>query len=372
MHTPALLPALLLGCGEVTSPAQSTPATPTVTWESDADTDADTDTDTDADTDADSDADTDTDPMCDAAGEIVAAAQALLGSLDSEQTEAISFSMDDPERLTWSNLPPLSVPRQGLPLSEMTDEQDVLALALLGASLSGGGLEEAEGIIALEAEAEAGGDRLAQGDLYYFGIFDTPGLESPWGWQLDGHHLAMSFTAVGCIFTMTPTLYGVSPATTDDGFAPLGDEVSLAEDLIRSLTEEQLTEATLTIPPELQAGPDYDGGLAYDGLAVSALTAEQLLLLDALIEAYVQDQEGAFADWKMAEVREEYDQTFLGFIGLTDGSADIYYRVHGPGLLIEFDHVNSGSRDHIHAVYRDPRNDYGADLLAEHYQKFPH
>ncbi|WP_430540400.1 DUF3500 domain-containing protein, partial [Mycolicibacterium poriferae] len=42
-----------------------------------------------------------------------------------------------------------------------------------------------------------------------------------------------------------------------------------------------------------------------------------------------------------------------GWIGVTDSSIDIYYRIHGPGILIEFDHI-SPEREHIHAVYRDP------------------
>ena len=308
------------------------------------------------------------DPMCIAAAEVVDAASALFAALDDEQRQCISFELDDEERYTWSNLPPLSTPREGLPLSAMSEEQRRLAQALIAATLSAKGEAVVEGIITIEAELAAAGDPLADGDLYYFGLFEEPSMSAPWGWQLDGHHLAMSFTAIGCIHTMTPTLYGVNPRTTAAGVEPLADKVSLAEALISSLTQAQLAEATLDIEPALVAGPGYSGGLSPAGLPVVLLDTEQLALLDALIEAYVYDQEGAFADWKMAEVQDGYDQTSIGWVGRPDGSADIYYRIHGPDLLIEFDHTDA-SREHIHAVYRDSDGDYGADYLADHYRR---
>ena len=47
-----------------------------------------------------------------------------------------------------------------------------------------------------------------------------------------------------------------------------------------------------------------------------------------------------------------------------------YYRVHGPTLLIEFDNTQNDA-NHIHSVWHDPRNDFGADLLRAHYQRGP-
>jgi hypothetical protein len=54
-----------------------------------------------------------------------------------------------------------------------------------------------------------------------------------------------------------------------------------------------------------------------------------------------------------------------------------YYRIHSPVILIEFDHqtpVALGGpripdRRHIHSVVRTPNgNDYGKDLLRQHYE----
>ncbi len=44
-----------------------------------------------------------------------------------------------------------------------------------------------------------------------------------------------------------------------------------------------------------------------------------------------------------------------------------YYRIQGPSFLIELDNTSDG--DHLHAVWRDFGNDWGADLLALHYQR---
>jgi hypothetical protein len=61
-----------------------------------------------------------------------------------------------------------------------------------------------------------------------------------------------------------------------------------------------------------------------------------------------------------------------------------YYRIHSPVILIEFDHqqpvalrhlMTPGvpNTAHIHTVVRTPNgNDYGKDLLRQHYQQHPH
>ena len=58
----------------------------------------------------------------------------------------------------------------------------------------------------------------------------------------------------------------------------------------------------------------------------------------------------------------------LGFAwaGGTDRGDKHYYRVQGPGLLVEYDNTQNDG-NHIHTVWRDPDRDFGRDLLAEHY-----
>ncbi|MFD4973302.1 DUF3500 domain-containing protein [Streptomyces sp. NPDC058424] len=42
-----------------------------------------------------------------------------------------------------------------------------------------------------------------------------------------------------------------------------------------------------------------------------------------------------------------------------------YFRIEGPVTLIEFDNTEDDA-NHVHAVWRDPSNDFGTDILAEH------
>ena len=42
-----------------------------------------------------------------------------------------------------------------------------------------------------------------------------------------------------------------------------------------------------------------------------------------------------------------------------------YYRLQGPGLLIEWDNTQRGA-NHAHSVWRDPSSDFGLDVLAAH------
>ena len=88
---------------------------------------------------------------------------------------------------------------------------------------------------------------------------------------------------------------------------------------------------------------------------------------------------------KMAEVRAHLDRTWFAWIGRTDPGSVFYYRVHSPVVLIEFDHQKPDRHcaiswirrtptvQHIHTVVRTPNgNDYGKDLLRQHYLTHPH
>jgi len=301
---------------------------------------------------------------------MTAAVLELLAALDKEQHDAVSFAMDDPERQTWSNLPVFFTPREGLSFGEMSQAQIDLVEALLAASLSTGGARSALEIIAVDELAAQSGSTQLGSAYYHVGVFGDPQVDSSWGWQLDGHHLALNFTVVGDDVTMAPSLWGVQPMVsthaTRGEMVPLRDEVDRALDLISALDKEQLAVATLGthLPPDLLAGPDYEGGLAIEGLPGSALSADQQGLLLSLIDAYIGDQADVFAALRRVEIEAELADTHLGWIGdMTEGGA-FYYRIHGPNVLIEFDHVEGP--DHIHSVVRDPANDYGLDWLKWH------
>jgi hypothetical protein len=98
-----------------------------------------------------------------------------------------------------------------------------------------------------------------------------------------------------------------------------------------------------------------------------------------LIGEYAGNMDDGHAKVKMEEVRKHIDRTHFAWIGQTSSDAVFYYRVHSPVILIEFDHQTPiamrelprvPTRQHIHSVVRTPNgNDYGKDLLRQHYER---
>ena len=68
----------------------------------------------------------------------------------------------------------------------------------------------------------------------------------------------------------------------------------------------------------------------------------------------------------MAELKANIDKTYLAWYGPTTAGSGIYFRVTGPNVVIEYSGQSMGGNtaNHIHGIYRDPTNDYGAALGA--------
>lgn len=308
---------------------------------------------------------------------LVSAANAFLGALDSTQLDTVSFDFDDGERQEWTNLPVANVPRGGLSFEEMTDDQKALAYALLEASLSTQGYQQAVDIISVDQWAADNGDTKLGEKYYHFAVFGTPTADAPWAWQFDGHHLVYNFTVFCEDVVMTPSLLGISPATgtegSIDGLRAMGEETDDALALLWSLNTDQQAQAVLSLEdaPDLFVGPGKDGMFPpQEGLPASELDATQQALLLALIEDWVYDADDSWAALRMMEIEAELDTLTFAWMGSLDGTEAFYYRIHSDSVFIELDHVSGP--DHIHAVYRSPTDDYGADLLAAHYARYPH
>jgi hypothetical protein len=119
--------------------------------------------------------------------------------------------------------------------------------------------------------------------------------------------------------------------------------------------------------------------LEYAGIRGDALTAAQRERLLAVIAEYVDNMSPGHARVRLEEVRRHLDDTYFAWIGGVSDDAVFYYRVQSPVILIEFDHQapvalegprGVPSRRHVHAVVRTPNgNDYGKDLLRQHYAR---
>jgi hypothetical protein len=89
---------------------------------------------------------------------------------------------------------------------------------------------------------------------------------------------------------------------------------------------------------------------------------QQAMLLDLAHEwVGILNDEGAAA--RMAEIRSNLSRTWFAWSGATENGGLAYFRIQGPTVLIEYA-PQQGDLDHIHTIYRDPTNDYGARLVA--------
>lgn len=307
---------------------------------------------------------------------VVAAAEALLATLDDSQREALLFAYDDDtQRANWSNLPTGIFQRAGLRMGDLSQAQRDAVYAVLAATLSPEGyqrvLEQVIGDEVLKS-TDGGGNLIFGQDEFYFSILGTPSATDPWMWQFGGHHLAINATVVGGTIALTPSLTGGQPikytANGEEVYQWL-EENEAAFALINALDADQQKQAILSDSYiNLVLGPGEDGKtIAPEGLQVSSFTAEQQALLLDLIRVRVGMLKEDDAAAKMAEVEANLADTWFAWYGPTANGEAAYYRIQGPTLLIEYSPQSMGGSaiDHIHAMFRDPTNDYGAGLQAQ-------
>ena len=274
--------------------------------------------------------------------------------------------------------------REGLRIGDLTPAQRTAVNTLLSSALSRDGYRKVTDIIlgdevlrkteAQGRSSPAGGGRGPGGarggggvrfgeDEYYLAFVGTPSLTAPWMLQFGGHHLAINLTMAGSQATMAPSLPAAQPATyTFEGrtVRPLGKENDKAFTLINALNEAQRKQAILDYRvSDLVLGPGQDGRtIQPEGVRASALTAPQQTMLLDLVQEWTGIMNDEFAEPRMAEIRTNLPQTYFAWSGPTTNGSAAYFRIQGPTLVIEY--APQRSVDHIHTIYRDPTNDYGA------------
>jgi hypothetical protein len=304
-----------------------------------------------------------------AASEMSAAAVALLGSLDDAQRGKISLELEDEERMNWGFVPRA---RQGLPLKEMTRDQRGLAHALLAAGLSQRGHADARQIIELESVLRAleGRDH-RDPELYFVSIFGTPAEGGTWGWRFEGHHLSLNFTIVnGRFIAGAPSFFGANPAEHEQ-MRTLEPEESLGRKLILALPEDQ---RKLAIISERAFGDIVSGASrtvdigAPEGLPLSQMSPGGQEMARALVSHYANRLREELAAQDLAKIEAAgWETVRFAWAGSTEPGRGHYYRFHGPTFLVEYDNTQNRA-NHIHTAWRDLTNDFGRDLLHEHYE----
>jgi hypothetical protein len=321
---------------------------------------------------------------------VMEAAVTFLGVLTPEQRSASTFAANDLEWRRWNNVHRAA--RAGISFKEMTEPQRTSAYALLRSGLSAKGLEKTRNVMRLnETIAEMTNKFTEYGEgLYNLTVMGEPSMTEPWGWQLEGHHLVINYFVLGDQVVMTPSFWGSEPVTAESGkyagTSVLQDEQNKGLALMQSLTAAQQRQATITPGKkaannaQTQAFRD-NVQMPYAGIKASALNEQQREALVELIAEYVDNMAEGHAKIRMTEVRAHLGDTHFGWIGETAADSVFYYRIHSPVILIEFDHQTpvalpgprEPGRRHIHSVVRTPNgNDYGKDLLRQHYLQHKH
>jgi hypothetical protein len=322
-----------------------------------------------------------------------AAADSFLAALSAEQRAKTTFPVDDDEWRKWMNQH--FYVRQGVSFQEMSEAQREKAFGLMRAALSAKGLKLSRDIMKLNYTlGELSGNDFEQyGEwLYHVTVMGKPSKSDPWGFQVDGHHLIINYFVLGDQVVMTPFFVGSEPAIAESGkyqgTAVLQREQADGLAMLNALDDAERAKAVLQVSKtgNNNLGEAFKDNfvLDYAGVRAKDLKPEQRERLVALIAEFVDNMDEGHARVKMDEVRRHLDDTYFAWIGPNGPDAVFYYRIHSPVVLIEFDHQspanlrhlakdNSPSRRHVHVVVRTPNgNDYGKDLLRQHYERFPH
>jgi hypothetical protein len=333
-----------------------------------------------------------TSAQSDVTARITASAQALLTKLDDAGRTKVQFPFEGPQKTRWSNLPSPMFERRGLRMGDLTSTQRAAVKELLAAALSQEGYRKVTEIMqgdevlrnrssqgARGADPNAGragaGARGGRGgpafgeDEYYLAFLGSPSATAPWMLQFGGHHLAINLTLAGSQATMAPSLPAAQPATfTVEGrtVRPLGNENDKAFALINALNAEQRSQAILNSKvADLVLGPGQDGRtIQPEGIRASALSAAHQTTLWEIVREWVGIANDTFATPRMAEIRAKLADTYFAWSGPTTTGSPAYFRVQGPTLVVEYA-PQQGGVDHIHTIYRDPTNDYGAKFVQK-------
>lgn len=309
-----------------------------------------------------------------AGAEMREAVRALLSVLEPQQVRelrAVPARLDAPELREWTYLPG---PRPGLSTENMDGRQSKAVDALLAAAHSAAGAELARGAIEVERyrRATLGG---TGGDRYWLRLLGDPDGDGPWGWRMNGHHLAVHVLITQAGMRVTPHFIGAEPARIPSGPQAgrrlLGPEEDLARELVTDLDDGRRARAVFAVePPDdilTRDDPFADPDALPTGLTYGDMTPGQQRLLERLVRRYLDRAPAAYAQECWSDtVAGGLDALSFAWAGGRAPGERHYYCVRAPDFLIEYDNTQDDG-NHAHSVWRHTRHDWGADLLRAHY-----
>jgi hypothetical protein len=319
---------------------------------------------------------------------LIEAARVFVAALSPELRQQACFAIDAEAWRMWSNIHPWLM-RHGVCLADLGGDAREAALTLLRESLSAAGYQTARDVMRLNQHAfEITGKPDEYSEWYYWvSVFGTPAADSAWGWQIDGHHLNLNCFVIGDQLVMTPLFMGSEPVLARFGQYQ-GTRVFATEEergyaLMAAISPDERRQATIgsDLPTELLTAAFNDNRrIEPAGIRYRDLAPESRERLEALLATYTGRIRPGHAELRWAEAKRHLDDTHFAWVGHFDQTSPFYYRILSPVILVEFDHQSGivfdnerPSRDHIHTVVRTPNgNDYGKDLLRQHYARHDH
>jgi hypothetical protein len=143
--------------------------------------------------------------------------------------------------------------------------------------------------------------------------------------------------------------------------------------MVPRIGEVERPDAVFFPEPDYVIGEDERDILSYvrsgpKGVPGSALGERQLDELSELVGAFARRLPDEVAGAQMHDLeRAGLDLLAFAWAGSTEPGYRHYFRIQGPTLLIEHDNTQ-GNGNHIHSAWRNPADDFGDDVLAEHYR----
>jgi hypothetical protein len=300
------------------------------------------------------------------------AATALIETTPDGLYEASSPSLPR----EWTYLPG---DRPGACLDTMTAGQLELVEALIVTSLGVPGHALVRAAMDTERHRrELVGGRPPAGDRYWIRIHGDPAGAGPWGWQLNGHHIAVHIWVTDRVESVTPHFIGAEPATISHGPAAgtriLGTVEDTARELVQSLGPRQRSLAVYSAtPPDdilTRADPVADPEVVPDGVPYTALSPAQREICDRLIRGYLDRAPEWYASACWDDTIGRPDRISFAWAGGSRPGERNYHCLKTATSLLEYDNTQDGG-NHAHSVWRHLDHDYGPDPLREHYRSSP-
>ncbi len=330
---------------------------------------------------------------------IMTKAKEFLGTLNVDELKTTIYDFSDTLRYKWTNLPVGLVPRLGIAYGALSDASRLSFHHVLAALLSSQGYLKTTSIMQLDDilnvlyqdlydKGKMDKNQLARiQDLkwahgnYYISIWGRPDATKPWGLNFGGHHMALSFTHQGGRISMSPYFIGTDPSEVKSlkyaGLRILSKEEDYGFMLVNMLDNQQKNKAVLKqdVPKDIITSPNSSQRIdTYYGLPVKEMSKDQITILKLLIQEYTHN----FAHQKAHQLYSKIEKSgvkkiYFAWIGSLEPNKPHYYIINGPDFLIEYDNVGfQNDGNHIHAILREKGNDFGADILKQHYMEGGH